>query len=170
MGANYKINQETQFYNISIILSLNKNQVNHNIVKKGTRAVSLELKKLVKTGVKIIIMDAIDQRDIKIIARAIWTYQLVTGSSALAMEFPPIWKKRGWLTRENFDYRNLYQKEKNKPALIIAGSCSQATMKQNEYVLQKGIQNIKLNTTKILENKANESYARELDIITRRLF
>ncbi len=29
-----KISQETKFYNISIILSLNKNEENHNIVKK----------------------------------------------------------------------------------------------------------------------------------------
>jgi len=137
----------------------------YNVVKRGARAVGRALKRLGKTGVEITIMDAISQRDIRTIARAVWDYELVTGSSALAMEFPPIWKKEELFSREKQDFSHIELRKGSDAILVIAGSCSEATMRQNKYALERGFHDLKLDTTKIVEGEGSEGYPNEVERI-----
>lgn len=134
----------------------------YNVVKRGARAVGRELKKLGEANVEIIITDAIDRRDIRTIARAVWNYGLVTGSSALAMELPPIWRKEGLFSREKQDFSHIDLKIGSDATLVIAGSCSEATMRQNKYALERGFHDLKLNTMKIVEGEGGEGYHKEV--------
>ena len=123
----------------------------HNAIRKGTKFLSQELKRLSESGVEIIIVDAIDQKDIKNIARSVYDYKLVSGSSALAMELPPIWRENGLLSRGKLDYSSINLKRGGDATLVIAGSCSEATMSQNLYGLKNGFFGFKLDTVKIAE-------------------
>lgn len=136
--------------------------VNYNVVKKGAEAVGRELKRLGETDVEIIIMDAIGQRDIRTIAKSVWDYELVTGGSALAMELPPIWRKKSLFSRERLDFSHIDLKRGVDATLIIAGSCSQATMGQNRYALERGFHDLKLDTTKIVEGEGSRGYHSEV--------
>ncbi len=137
----------------------------YNAVKEGVKTVSKELKRLSNRGVEIIIMDAIDQRDIGTIARAVWNYELVTGSSALAMELPLIWKKEGLFSREKLDLSHINLKKGSDATLVIAGSCSEATIRQNKYALEKDFHDSKLDTMEIVKGLGSEGYQGEIERI-----
>ena len=117
----------------------------HNVVRKGARVIARELDGLGKAGVDITILDAIEQKDIRNIAKAVCNYKLVTGSSALAMELPPIWEEEKLFIRRK--RRKMNMKKGNKASLVIAGSCSEATIGQNQYALGRGFHGLKLDAT-----------------------
>lgn len=135
----------------------------HNAVKKGSKFLSQELKRLGESGVEVIIVDAINQKDIKTIARSVCNYKLVSGSSALAMELPPIWRENGLLSRGKLDYSFVNLKRGRDAILVIAGSCSEATMSQNAYALKNGFHGFKLDIVNIAEGE--ESYQDEVERI-----
>jgi len=120
----------------------------HSVVRKGARAIARELEGLGKAGVDIIIMDAIEQRDIVNIAKAVCNYKLVTGSSALAMELPSIWKQEKLLVKRKT--RKMSPKKGVKASLVIAGSCSEATLGQNRYALGRGFHGLKLDAASLV--------------------
>lgn len=126
---------------------------NYETVKKGTEAVTKEIERLGSSGVEIIIMDAIEQKDIKTIARAVYNHKLVTGSSALAMELPLIWKEKGLLSKRKKNKVPIALKRGIDPLLVVAGSCAEATIRQNEYAIKRGFSSFKLDTVKILESR-----------------
>jgi len=126
----------------------------YNVVRKGARAIARELDGLGKTVADITIMDAIEQRDIRNIAKAVCNYKLVTGSSALAMELPPIWGRKGIFHKRKQRKMNL--KKGIEASLVIAGSCSEATMGQNRYALGRGFHGLKLDATKAVGAKGGE--------------
>ena len=47
----------------------------HNSVRRGARATAGELKRLAENGAEIVIVDAISQMDVRVIARAIWNHK-----------------------------------------------------------------------------------------------
>jgi len=120
----------------------------HSVVRKGAKAIARELDGLGKAGVDIIIVDAVEQRDIVAIAKAVCNYKLVTGSSALAMELPPIWKQEKLLVKRKT--RKMSLKKGIKASLVIAGSCSEATLGQNRYALGRGFHGLKLDATNVV--------------------
>lgn len=135
----------------------------YNVVRKGARAITRELDGLGKAGVDITILDAIEQRDIRNIAKAVCNYKLVTGSSALAMELPPIWKKKRMFHKRKPRKMNL--KRGIKASLVIAGSCSEATMGQNRYVMGRGFQGLKLDATSAVGAEGGERHRDEVERI-----
>jgi uncharacterized protein YgbK (DUF1537 family) len=134
----------------------------HNSVRRGARATAGELKRLAENGAEIIIVDAISQRDVGVIARAIWDHKLVSGSSALAMELPPIWRQKGWLSRRG-RRPNIDLKRGADACLVIAGSCSEATMNQNRHALEGGFIGLKLDTKTIVEGNESDDYGGEVE-------
>ena len=134
----------------------------HNSVRRGARATAGELKRLAENGAEIIIVDAISQRDVGVIARAIWDHKLVSGSSALAMKFPPIWRQKGWLSRRG-RRPNIDLKRGADACLVIAGSCSEATMNQNRHALEGGFLGLKLDTKIIVGGNESDGYGGEVE-------
>lgn len=133
----------------------------HNVVRKGARAIARELDGLGKAGVDIIIMDAIEQRDIVNIAKAVCNYKLVTGSSALAMELPPIWKQEKLFVKRKT--HKMGMKKGIKASLVIAGSCSEATLGQNRYALGRGFYGLKMNAPNVVGTEGGERHHDEVE-------
>jgi len=85
-----------------------------------------EAHRLRTDGVEIALADAVSDSDLEALAEAFADMPLVTGGSGLGMAMPAVWKRRGWLdTGERAD-----TKLTNGAALILAGSCSAATLHQ----------------------------------------
>lgn len=81
----------------------------------------------VEPGVEIALVDAIADDDLARIAEAVCDLPLITGGSGLAMKLPAVWRRRGLLPPAG-------EQAKAAPArpgaLILAGSCSAATLDQ----------------------------------------
>src|SRR5208282_1047159 len=141
----------------------------HNTVKMGASTVAKELKRLGESGAEIIIVDAIDQKDIRTIAEAVSDYRLVSGSSALAMELPPIWKRNKLLSRKktSFGHADMKRSQRSGGILVVAGSCSEVTISQNKYALNRGFLGLKLNTAKIVESQRIGRYTDEVERVVK---
>jgi 3-dehydrotetronate 4-kinase len=87
-------------------------------------------------GVEIAVLDCIGDADLESVCEAIADLGLISGSSAPAMKLPAIWRRRGW--------REPSGAEPERPAaagrgfLIVAGSCSEATARQNAWLEARG--------------------------------
>ena len=79
-------------------------------------------------GVEIALADAITDGDLDAIADAFADFPLLTGGSGLGMALPKVWLRRGWLTPHEPGLALHTQ----GAALILAGSCSAATLAQLE--------------------------------------
>jgi uncharacterized protein YgbK (DUF1537 family) len=96
-------------------------------VARGIDAVRAELDDLARHKVAHIIVDAIADADVEIIANACFDLPLITGGSAVAMPLPAIYNQLGWLALD----KNKGQKYTPAPAaVILSGSCSAMTRQQ----------------------------------------
>jgi uncharacterized protein YgbK (DUF1537 family) len=91
-------------------------------------------------GVQIAILDCIDDTDLQNVCEAIAHLKLISGSSAPAMKLPEIWRRAGW-------WSPVGRKQRNRPSsgkgfLVVAGSCSDATRSQNEWLAGHGAASI----------------------------
>ena len=85
-----------------------------------------EAGRLRKEGVEIALADAVTQRDLESLAEVFADLPLLTGGSGMGMTLPRVWARRGWIKeREGEEAAG-----KGGPALILAGSCSAATLAQ----------------------------------------
>ncbi|MFK7992714.1 MAG: 3-oxo-tetronate kinase [Granulosicoccus sp.] len=104
-------------------------------VANGSDAVRLALDDLKQDGTEHVVIDAVANDDLNIIARACQDYPLLTGGSAVAMSLPDLYLADGTLAVEESvtDFPST-------PAgtLILSGSCSQMTRQQVEAYKSKG--------------------------------
>jgi uncharacterized protein YgbK (DUF1537 family) len=77
-------------------------------------------------GVEIALADVITDSDLDALASAFADLPLLTGSSGLGLALPPVWRRRGWLAPSG---PPPFQPAAG-PALLLAGSCSAATIAQ----------------------------------------
>ncbi len=104
-------------------------------------------------GVEIAILDCISDEDLERICRAIADLRLITGSSAPAMKLPAIWRERGWWMPRELPWR--------APAggglgfLVVAGSCSVATRRQNRWLEEQGAVTVVLDPIAVAEGAAD---------------
>jgi uncharacterized protein YgbK (DUF1537 family) len=96
-------------------------------VAKGTDAMRAALDDFVHRKVAHIIVDAIVDTDIEVIAHACFDMPLITGGSAVAMPLPSIYQQLGWLALD----KNTGQRYAPAPtAIVMSGSCSAMTREQ----------------------------------------
>ena len=125
-------------------------------VEAGPGALRAHLERLKHQGKAIAVVDCLNDGHLGIIAEAVSDLTFTTGSSALAMKFPTLWKRAGWLT-EDSDFRRFTPPEAVKAGvLLVAGSCSPATRAQNEWLRTAG--------TKVLRLDAKLAASGELDL------
>ncbi len=110
----------------------------HPLVGAGIEALRDEFARLRGDGVEIAVVDCISDGDLATISEAAAEMRLITGSSAPAMKLPEIWRRRGlWEQR-----RTKADNRRGAPAgsgfLIVAGSCSEATRRQNQCAESTG--------------------------------
>ena len=87
---------------------------------------SAEAERLRREGVEIALADALTQRDLEALAEVFADLPLLTGGSGMGMTLPAVWARRGWMKEREA----ATEETKGGPALILAGSCSAATLAQ----------------------------------------
>jgi 3-dehydrotetronate 4-kinase len=106
--------------------------VSHREVMCGSDSVRTRFEQLRKDGVRLAIVDATSDSDLRIIASAVVDLPLITGGSGLASALP----------REDFP-------PTNRVSAVISGSCSPATLRQIAVFQQKGYPSFRLDPLKI---------------------
>jgi uncharacterized protein YgbK (DUF1537 family) len=134
-----------------------------SMVRSGDAVLRTEFERLRVSGVRIAIVDCTAQEDLAVIARASTGLRLTSGGSGLAMEFPAVWRNAGLL-------RRVTRTDKHRPddvpagALLVAGSCSEATQRQNRLAAEAGIQVVPLDPLDLIDGRVDRGrLLRELD-------
>lgn len=92
-------------------------------------------------AVEIALVDAVADEDLHSIAEAVCDLPLITGGSGLGMKLPQVWRQRGLLTQQSA----VTAAEPPRPGtLILAGSCSAATLQQLDALEQSGVSAIRV--------------------------
>jgi 3-dehydrotetronate 4-kinase len=125
---------------------------NRHAVAKGTKALRDRLAQLHGDGVTHVIVDAVANDDLYVIADACRDMILLTGGSAVAMPLPEIWLRQGLLKK--FDSARKHRAE-DGPAIILSGSCSAMTNCQVSAFLAEGRPGFRLDPLDLAANGAN---------------
>lgn len=103
----------------------------YDVVEQGPQALREYLQQLFGSGVALVVVDCLSQRQVRTIAQAVVDLPLISGSSALAMELPALWRRRGLLGPP---HRARRRRGGRHPAatLALSGSCAAQTLRQIE--------------------------------------
>lgn len=96
-------------------------------VAKGAAALRAELDQLALNGVAHIVVDAVADEDLGVIAQACRDMKLLTGGSAVAMPLPALYRADGALAS---DAPRMEKPKLPLAAVILSGSCSAMTNAQ----------------------------------------
>jgi len=92
-------------------------------VARGAEAVRAKLTRLADQGIAHVVVDAVADADLEVIAQACQSFKLLTGGSALAMPLPALHISGGEPIEDP------WQAPKGE-ALVLSGSCSDMTQRQ----------------------------------------
>lgn len=120
---------------------------NRLAVARGAASLTERLSQLAEDGVAHVVVDAVANDDLYIIAEACQDMTLLTGGSAVAMPLPELWAKQGRLAKSTSDARSYDP----GPAIVLSGSCSSMTNRQVADFLAKGGPSFKLDPLEIAE-------------------
>ena len=96
-------------------------------IAQGVEALQERLHHLETEGIAHVIVDAVADQDLNIIAQACRDMPLITGGSALAMPLPDLYKADGVLAE---DAPQMVIPEIDDAAIVLSGSCSAMTRQQ----------------------------------------
>ncbi|MGE6740407.1 3-oxo-tetronate kinase [Allorhizobium pseudoryzae] len=100
---------------------------NRLVVARGFAALKARLAALQAEGTSHVIVDAVADEDLAVIAEAVLDLPLITGGSALAMPLPRLLAAAGRLTAENGEFS---APRVAGGQIVLSGSCSAMTRKQ----------------------------------------
>ncbi|MDW7746271.1 3-oxo-tetronate kinase [Halomonas sp.] len=103
------------------------------VLARGADATRDHLRGLSEQGVRHVICDTLDERDLEVLAEALVDYPLVTGGSGLGQALPEQYRRRGWLDEVSEPGR---LSPAAGSALVLSGSCSRATLGQVDHFLE----------------------------------
>jgi uncharacterized protein YgbK (DUF1537 family) len=108
------------------------------VVRDGAKPLRDYFQRLGESGVNIAIVDCTDDQDLSVICEASRDLKVVTGSSALVIKLPALWRRE--LAWKPADRGSLLPHPTGKRSgfLVVAGSCSPATRQQNEILVASG--------------------------------
>lgn len=112
-------------------------------IQEGPVRVQNRLRALKAEGVGIAVLDCTSDRDLDILSQGIGDLHLVTGSSALGMRLPLSWRDT------EPEPLSLCSDSTSKGFLVAAGSYSEATQRQNEWLARNGATAITLDALKL---------------------
>lgn len=106
--------------------------VSYETVEKGPAAITDGLKGLWAEGIPYVVVDCLSQRHVRVIAQALWDQPFISGSSALPMELPGVWRKEGLLepARQSHVPEGAPGDRHDAPVLALSGSCAAQTLRQ----------------------------------------
>ena len=122
---------------------------NRLTVAKGVDALRQRLDDLKAQGVAHVVVDAVSNADLYLIAEACQSMPLLTGGSAVAMPLPELWLKQGLLPKSD---ATQMQRAPDGPAIVLSGSCSAMTNRQVAAYLSGGHPAFRLDPLDIANN------------------
>ncbi|OYU19812.1 MAG: hypothetical protein CFE34_03230 [Rhodobacteraceae bacterium PARR1] len=122
-------------------------------VAKG--ALRERMAKLAAQGVAHVVVDAVSNDDLTLIAEACQTMPLLTGGSAVAMPLPGLWQRQGFLPLQ--DATPFHAPA--GPAIVLSGSCSAMTNRQVAAYLADGHPALQLNPLDLATHGADHALA-----------
>jgi len=123
---------------------------NRHTVAKGPKALRERLASLKAEGVAHVVVDAVANDDLFIIADACQNLPLLTGGSAVAMPLPKIWLRQGLVNGRDVKREHRFE---DGPAIVLSGSCSAMTNRQVAAFLgQAGRPSLKLDPLELAES------------------
>jgi uncharacterized protein YgbK (DUF1537 family) len=120
-------------------------------VAQGPEALQAELARLAAAGTAHVIVDAVANADLAVIAEACRDMVLITGGSALAMPLPALYRAMGRLT---FDARGPVAPKLARAAVVLSGSCSAMTNAQVAHYIATGAPSLRLDPLALAESGA----------------
>ena len=111
----------------------------YGVVEAGPDKLEECFRELRREGVSVALVDCLRERHLEVICRAADGLRLVTGSSAFGMELPRLWRERGLLAEARESCPPPPEPGGSAGCLIVAGSCSEATRRQNEWLAGRGV-------------------------------
>lgn len=123
------------------------------------------LAKCREAGGEIAILDCVSEADLEGVCETIAHLPLISGSSAPAMRLPRIWRREGWWSPRQQDRRR--EGEARGGFLIVAGSCSEATRRQNEWFESQGGYTVVLDPVELMEGRGAPSLPEGRDCLLR---
>ena len=97
----------------------------HDIVRRGADAIARALTEQAQAGRTLVVVDAIDEGDLRAIGSAARAARLLTGASGIALGLPANFREAGLLTGDS----DAFGVQAGR-ALVLSGSCSTATREQ----------------------------------------
>jgi uncharacterized protein YgbK (DUF1537 family) len=98
------------------------------VVAQGAAALRDALAALRRDGKRYAVVDVVSDQDLTTLGEAVADYALVTAGSGVALGLPAAYRRRGWLPA--YALRPELAPAEPGPALVLAGSCSEATQGQ----------------------------------------
>jgi len=99
--------------------------VAHEIVRKGPAAIRAALDERGAAGLRLAVVDAITNDDLRAIGAAVSTDMLVTGGSGIALGLPDNFRRDGLLGASSGGFTGI-----EGPGVVLSGSCSIASRNQ----------------------------------------
>ena len=149
-------------------------------VQTGGGRLAAEIERARRSGVEIVLVDAVSDADVAAIAEACVDLRLITGSSALPMCLPAVWRSRGWLGEwhslqavQAVGDRSPFYSERGSvsnaggttPVLVLSGSCAASTLRQVEELRACGCRCEAMDVARLVQGEAGA----ELDRLYERL-
>lgn len=103
-------------------------------VRAGEDAVHRALRDAASAGIRHLVVDAADDQDLRAIGLGSADLRLVTGGSGVALGLPELFRRQG-LLRPDGDAARL--PHVSGPAVVLAGSCSRATLAQIAWMRER---------------------------------
>lgn len=110
-----------------------------DVVEAGAAALQQCFAELRAQGVRIAVVDCLSDAHLANICQAVEGLRLITGSSAYGMKLPALWRARGLLAERAEAMPLPAPDAQGRGCLLVAGSCSTATLRQNEWLAAQGI-------------------------------
>lgn len=127
---------------------------NRLTVATGAAALRARLAALNEAGVGHVVVDAVANDDLTVIAEACQDMTLLTGGSAVAMALPGLWLARGLLVKP--DHKTTLAAMPGS-AIVLSGSCSAMTNRQVADYLAKGHPAFRLDPLELSESGAGRA-------------
>ena len=118
-------------------------------VAQGAQALRTELASLKAQGVVHVVVDAVANTDLEVIAEACRDMRLMTGGSAVAMPLPTLYLADGTLSA---DAPKAQSPQIGTGTIVLSGSCSAMTNKQVADYTSRGVPAFQLDPLSLAEN------------------
>ena len=137
--------------NVAKILSIGAPDLRLTYASDGAEALRQRLGQLKSEGVAHVVVDAVANDDLFVIAEACSDMVLLTGGSAVAMPLPAIWISQGLMQKSDASVSTTHQEG---PAIILSGSCSAMTNRQVAAYVEQGHPAFKLDPLELAADGA----------------